>query len=97
MHKINSRRAAMNYSQNIATLVARDSCNSRVKYFRIVDKASAKQVIARYGRMKDKDYKVQRRSGKAEEIRRGRFHHILAHVRFRLVELKLEDTSRSFF
>ena len=94
MHKMNSLRAAVNYSQNIATLAP---CNSRVKYFRIVDKASAKQVIARYGRMKDKDYKVQRRSGKAEEIRRGRFHHILAHVRFRLVELKLEDTSRSFF
>jgi hypothetical protein len=42
--------------------------DSRVKYFRILDKASAKRVIDRYEGMKGKEFEVQQGRSEAEEV-----------------------------
>lgn len=44
------------------------TADSRVKYFRILDKSSAKKVVDRYERMKGKEFELKRPSREAEEV-----------------------------
>jgi hypothetical protein len=44
------------------------TADSRVKYFRILDKVSAKHIIDRHERMKGKEFEVQQGRSEAEEV-----------------------------
>jgi DNA-binding MarR family transcriptional regulator len=44
------------------------TADSRVKYFRILDKASAKLVVDRYERMKGREFEVKQGRSEAEEV-----------------------------